>query len=122
MSNKCGAGQIERSGYTYTRKSSNKTVKVSPTCIEDKGKAGKGPKLITMPESDVGLLSKYGYSLKDSHEKRVVSLKKAIKDNSELKILRHVNAIRTLQKSNERYYNKLDKDLKWIQQDYEKKK
>jgi hypothetical protein len=49
-------------------------------------------------------------------------LKKAIKDNSELKILRHVNAIRTLQKSNEKLYNKLDKDMKWLQKDYKTKK
>jgi hypothetical protein len=49
-------------------------------------------------------------------------LKKAIKENSELKILRHVNAIRTLQKSNEKLYNKLDKDMKWLQKDYKTKK
>ncbi len=118
MSNKCSPGQIERVGYTYTKKSSKKTVKVKPTCISDKGKPGKGPKLITIPSYDIGLLSKYDYSLKDSHEKRVKSLKKAIKENSELKILRHINALRTLQKSNEKLYNKLDKDMKWIQKDY----
>ncbi len=49
-------------------------------------------------------------------------MKKAIKENSELKILRHVNAIRTLQKSNEKLYNKLDKDMKWLQKDYKTKK
>ena len=42
--------------------------------------------------------------------------------DSELKVLRHINALRTLQKSNEKYYNKLDKDMKWIQQDYQKRK
>ena len=67
------------------------------------------------------MLSKYGYSLNESHEKRVSALKKAIKDNSELKVLRHVNALRTYQKSNEKYYNKLDKDMKWLQKDYSKR-
>ena len=43
-----------------------------------------------------------------------------MKDHSELKILRHLNALRTLQKSNEKLFNKLDKDLKWIQKDYKK--
>ena len=45
---------------------------------------------------------------------------KAIKHNNELKILRHINALRTLNKSNKTNYNKLDRDLKWIQKDYAK--
>jgi hypothetical protein len=118
---KCSTNEIERDGYSYKNKS-GKQVDVKPTCIKDKGKPGKGEKLINFPEEDVGLLSKYGYKLKNSHEKRVESLKKAIKDNSELKILRHVNAIRTLQKSNEKLYNKLDKDMKWLQKDYQNQK
>jgi hypothetical protein len=121
MSSKCLVGEIEKVGYSYKNKSGKK-IDVKPTCIKDKGKSGKGEKLIIFPEEDVGLLSKYGYKLKNSHEKRVESLKKAIKDNSELKILRHINAIRTLQKSNEKLYNKLDKDMKWLQKDYQKQK
>ena len=121
MSSKCSANEIEKVGYSYKKKS-GKQVDVKPTCINDKGKPGKGEKIINFSEEDVGLLSKYGYKLKNSHEKRVESLKKAIKDNSELKILRHVNAIRTLQKSNEKLYNKLDKDMKWLQKDYKTQK
>jgi hypothetical protein len=122
MSNKCQTGEIEKVGYSYSKKNSNKKIDVNPVCIKDKGKPGKGIKIIDFPEEDIGLLSKYGYKLKNSHEKRVESLKKAIKENSELKILRHVNAIRTLQKSNEKLYNKLDKDMKWLQKDYKTKK
>jgi hypothetical protein len=118
-SDKCPAGQIERVGYKYKKKSTKKTIKVSKTCIEDKGKPGKGPKLIQMPEYDVGLLSDYGYSLKLSHEDRIKAIKKSLKDHTKLKVLRHINALRTLQKSNEKLYNKLDKDLKWIQSIYE---
>jgi hypothetical protein len=77
-------------------------------------------KLIVIPPEDEGLLGKYGYTLKDSHENRIKSLKKAFKNNSHLKILRHLNAIRTLQKSNEKNYNKLDKDMKWLQTYYKK--
>jgi hypothetical protein len=117
----CKKGEIKRVGYSYNRKTGSH-VSVKSSCIKDQGRKGKGPKLITMPEYDIGLLSNYGYSLSDSHETRVKALKKALKENSELKILRHINALRTLHKSSEKYYNKLDKDLKWIQNDYSKKK
>ncbi len=93
---KCEKGQIERVGYSYIRKKTQKKVSIPTTCVSDKGKPGKGPKLIIIPEYDVGLLSKYGYTLAENHERRVVALKKAIKSNSELKILRHINALRTL--------------------------
>ncbi len=115
----CPKGKIERVGYSYT-KSTGTNVKVGKTCVEDKGKPGKGPKLIPIPKEDQGLLTTYGYSLKDSHEKRVKALKKANANEDELKVLRHVNALRTLQKSNEKYYNKLNKDLKWLQENYKK--
>lgn len=119
---KCNKGQIERIGYSYVKKKTGDKVLVSSTCISDKGKPGKGPKLITIPEYDVGLLSKYGYSLAESYERRIASLKKAIKSNSELKILRHINALRTLLKSSPKMFSKLDKDMKWIQKDYAIKK
>jgi hypothetical protein len=111
---KCPKGQIERVAYNY-KKASGKSIKVSKTCVTDKGKPGKGIKIFEMPKEDVGLLSDYGYSLKKSHADRIIAIKKSMKDHPKLKILRHLNALRTLQKSNERYYNKLDKDLKWIQ-------
>ncbi len=115
MVTKCAKGEIKRVGYTYTKKQSKKTVKVKPTCIIDKGKVGKGPKLITMPKYDIGLLSNYGYSLNDKHELRIKAIKKSLKEHSILKVLRHINALRTLHKANEKLYNKLDKDLKWLQ-------
>ena len=80
----------------------------------------KGKKLIIMPDYDKGLLSDYGYALKLSHENRVKAIKKSLKENNKLKILQHINALRTLHKSNEKLYNKLDKDLKWIQSVYDK--
>ena len=114
----CKKGQILRTGYEYTKKNTNKTVKVKPTCIEDKGKPGKGPKLIIIPKEDIGLLDKYNYTLKNNYEERIKSLKKANKELSKLKVLRYINALRTLQKSNEKYYNKLDRDMKWLQKNY----
>ena len=114
----CPKGMIEREGYK--RKTSKKTIHIKKTCIKDQGKTGKGPKLDILPAKDIGILSKYGYSLHDPYDVRIKALKKAMKHNKELKILRHINALRTLFKSNEKYYNKLDKDLKWIQKDYAK--
>lgn len=60
----CPPGQIQRVGYTYTRQQNNTEVTVPSTCVPDQGKPGKGPKLIQMPESDIGLLSKYGNQIK----------------------------------------------------------
>jgi glycosyltransferase involved in cell wall biosynthesis len=57
----------------------------------------------------------YGYKLSNSYEERVKAIKKSIKEHTKLKVLRHLNALRTLHKSNERLYNKLDKDLKFVQ-------
>ena len=110
---KCPKGQILKKGYT-----TKKGTKVKPTCIEDKGKPGKGPVLFKIPKEDEGLLGDYGYELKISHEKRIKAIKKSIKANNSLKVLRYLNAIRTLNKSNERYFNKLDKDVKWVQNNY----
>jgi len=122
MSLRCPHGEINRVGYSFIKKTSKKTIKVKPMCIEDKGKPGKGPKLIKIPKEDEGLLSDYGYSLKKSYEDRIKAIKKAYKENSHLKILRHLNALRTLQKSNELNYNKLNKDMKWLQEYYSKTK
>ena len=111
----CPPGEIKRVGYKYKKKSTKKTVKVKKTCVTDQGKPGKGPKLIKMPEYDIGLLSDYGYKLSNSYEDRIKAIKKSIKEHTKLKILRHLNALRTLHKSNEKLYNKLDKDLKFVQ-------
>jgi hypothetical protein len=123
MSITCPLGKIERIGYMYKKK--GKTINVIPTCVSDKGKPGKGPKLFVMPKYDTGLLSDYGYSLHSSHIDRVKAIKKSLKahDNSRAgarKILQHINALRTLHKSNETYHKKLSKDLKWIQSYYDK--
>lgn len=103
----CPKGQIMREGYS-----------VKPICIKDKGKSGKGPKLIIIPKSDIGLLEKYNYKLKNNFDDRIKSLKKANKELSKLKVLRYINALRTLHKSNEKYYRKLDRDMKWLQENY----
>ena len=49
----CKKGQIMRVGYEYKKKTTKKTVKVKPTCIEDKGKPGKGPVYFKIPKDPV---------------------------------------------------------------------
>jgi hypothetical protein len=85
-----------------------------------KGTKKSSKVIIKIPIEDEGLLSDYGYSLKNSHEDRIKAIKKSMKEHSLLKILRHLNALRTLHKSHEKLFNKLDKDFKWIQKEYQK--
>ncbi len=113
---------IKRKSYSYTKQSSKTKVKVGSKCIKDQGAPGKGPKIIRLPKEDIGILSDYGYSLKLQYDDRIKALKKAIKHVDELKLLRHINALRTLFKSNEKYFNKLNKDMHWIQKHYKKTK
>ena len=53
----CSPGQIKRD--EYTKKVNNKIIKVDSVCIKDQGKPGKGPKLIVIPDEDIGLLKKF---------------------------------------------------------------
>jgi hypothetical protein len=122
MATKCPSGMIKRSSYSYKKSSSNKKVKVGSKCIKDQGMPGKGPKIIKIPKEDIGILSNYGYSLKLPYDDRIKALKKAIHHVDELKLLRHLNALRTLFKSNEKYFLKLNKDMHWIQKHYKTKK
>jgi hypothetical protein len=114
----CPKKKIMRISYEYTRKNTDKLIKVKPVCIEDKGKTGKGPKIFSIPKEDINLLDKYNYKLKNNFEERIKSLKKANSELSNLKVLRYINALRTLHKSNKIYYNKLDRDMKWLQKNY----
>lgn len=50
----------------------------------------KGKRLIIMPKYDIGILSNYNYKLNNNYEERIKSIKKS------LKILKHINALRTL--------------------------
>ena len=108
MATKCPSGMIKRSSYS-NKKNSGKKVKVG----------SKQPKvIIKIPKEDIGILSNYGYSLKLPYDDRIKALKKAMKHVDELKMLRHLNALRTLFKSNEKYFDKLNKDMHWIQKHY----
>jgi hypothetical protein len=102
---------------SYTRKDG---TKVKSSLIIDRGNKGKGKKLFKI--KDEGLLREKGYSLKKSSKKRKTSLRKASKEKGTLSVLRHLNAIRTLQKNNPENFKKLDKDVKFVQKEYKNEK
>jgi hypothetical protein len=114
---------IRRSSYvrkSYTRKDGTKVKgsKVKSSLIKDLGKKGKGKKLFEI--KDKGFLRDNGYSLKKSFSERKKSLRRASKEKGILPVLRHLNAIRTLQKNNIENFKKLDKDVKYIQKENRK--
>ena len=95
-------------------------VKKSKKSKSSHGRIGEGRKLFEI--KDKGFLTKNGYSLKKSTEQRKKSLRRASKEKGMLPVLRHLNAIRTLQKNNPNNFNKLDKDVKFVQKEYRKEK
>jgi len=121
----CGIGFILRKGYTrkgYFRSDGTyiEGTEVPAVCIVDQGKPGKGVKLI---QGDLDeMLSPFGYKLALSDLARKKILINAFDELDHLKLLRHLVYLRTLNKSRENLYNKLDKDVKFIQEMYSKKK
>lgn len=118
-SRKCSKGKILRDGY-YRRSyviskgpakgTRVKKTYVPPTCIEDRGKPGKGPDLI--PEFKTpGALRQFDYSIKDSSKERKKAIRKAIDKYGKNKIIRHLVVVATYHKNtNPSYYNKFKKD------------
>jgi hypothetical protein len=80
------------------------------------GAPGKTPKnKRVLPKLKKGELTEYGYHLKNSSEKRERSLRKAMKNEGDLTVLRRVVVLRTYMKANPTYYKKLNKDVEFIQ-------
>lgn len=130
MSNtKCPQGKILRDGYyrssyyrkSYTRQDGTKVPEsivlehyVPPTCINDIGKPGKGPK--TLPPLDDYLhLRDYGYSVYDSDTNRHKSLIRASRDNDSLMVLQRLNFIRNINPDSKRK-DIYSKDVRFMSQ------
>lgn len=121
----CGIGFILRKGYNrkgYFRSDGTyvDSASVPAACIVDVGKPGKGVKLIKGNLED--MLSPFGYKLALSDAARKKVLINAFDELDNLKLLKHLVYLRTLNKSRENLYNKLDKDVKFIQELYSQKK
>lgn len=117
----CAPNKVCRAGYVkkgYVKKNGTKVKGslVKPVCIKDQGKPGKGPKTLPpIPKKDVGMLTDLGYKLKESAEKRDKALKKAVKKYGKGKVVKKLNYVRILSKSNKTKFNKLTKDMHKVQ-------
>jgi hypothetical protein len=111
----CPPGQIPRSAYVrkissniarrgYTKRTktgrrirvfpTSKSVFVKSSCVEDKGKAGKGAQVFGPLRK--GELSKYGYSYKLPETQRRVALQSAVQEFGALSTFRKLNAVAKL--------------------------
>jgi hypothetical protein len=83
---------VKRSGTTYRVYPKVNSASVAPSCVKDTGKAGPGiPKSIGPLRK--GELAKYGYSFRESSEKRHEALNKAIKAYGALSVFRKLDAV-----------------------------
>jgi len=117
-----GKWHIRRSGYTrkgYTRSDGTrvKGIKVSATWILDRGKPGKGPKLISIKKDKS--LTKLGYKLSGKADTRHRALNKAVSKYGSLSVLRKVNALSVLLKNTEpKYASNATSDKRYLQKKY----
>ena len=116
-SGSCKKGEILRKGYkrkAYTRKDGTKVKasNIKPGCIKEKGMEGKVLTKYKIIKIDkLNILSKYGYSTKLNSKDRLKTLIKACAHYTYSKVVKRINAIRTLSKSNKRLYDIYTKDL-----------
>jgi hypothetical protein len=118
----CPIGEVGRKGYyrhAYEKKDGHhiKGSYVKRSCIKDVGMPGKvisSAKVI--PKLKEGALSKYGYSTDLTEKERLVCLVKAIKELTYAGVIRRINAIRTLTKSNPKLFKIYTKDIENLQQ------
>ncbi|BCS83394.1 putative N-acetyl transferase [Cotonvirus japonicus] len=99
--NDCGPGEILRKGYTrrsYTRSDGTYVhgTDVPPTCVPDQGEPGYGPKTLPTPRKDMSL-TRYGYSVHESNQRRHQALEAASNVYGPLPVLRRINLIRNYQ-------------------------
>jgi len=90
---------------------------VGPKCVKDTGLPGKGVQSIGPLRK--GELTKYGYSISDSEEKRHAALKKAIDKYGALGVYRKLDAVtkltvRTIPEASKKW----GKDRDWVKEKY----
>ena len=96
---KCPKGTIKRVSYkkkSFKRKDGTvvKSTRIGASCIKDRGKPGKGPRLIGSLRK--GTLRKFGYKASKRTSVRRKSLKKAMKKEHPTSVFRKLRAVGTL--------------------------
>ena len=125
MNDICPPGQIYRRGSMVEAYAKENGTKIEPfwrhgSCIDNKGEPGHGMKINGVEEMNEGILRDLGYGLNKNEKSRHDSILMAMKLHSPLKVLRHINLIRTLHKSDPENYEKLTADFHFIQKEYKK--
>lgn len=120
-SEKCSDGKIRKKGYyrkNYSRQNGTKVKGsyVKSTCIEDRGKPGKGDKILPTPNDDFHF-TQYGYSIKKSDKERQKALKLAADDVGIKTAARRLTLIYNLQASDDKnriVKKKMGKDVSYL--------
>jgi hypothetical protein len=116
-SGECKKGEILKKGYkrkAYIRKDGTKVkaTKVKEYCVKETGMPGKVlTKYKVIKIDKLNLLAKYGYSTKLNSKERFKTLLKAVSNYTYSSVVKRINAIRTLSKSNKRLFDIYTKDL-----------
>jgi hypothetical protein len=118
----CPVGKILKRGYlrkTYEKKNGKivKSKYINVSCVTDKGLPGKVSskfKVIKIKNNDA--LGKYGYETKYNSKKRFEALIKAASVYSYSTVVKRINAIRILSKSDKKLYKIYTTDLENLKQ------
>lgn len=118
----CKKGEIIRDSYVrkaYTRKDGTfvKDTYVPATCIQDRGKVGKGPKILPKPDPNVHLHD-YGYVVNKNSEQRKKALKRASRELGTLPVLRRLNLLANYNKSNIEVEKKMRDDVEYMKRQH----
>lgn len=112
---KCPRGSISRVGYSYRKKS--KKIKVRASCVKSRGLRSLGKRTRrVLPSLKKGSLTKFGYTVHETAEKRRKALHKALKAYGYSSLIKKLNAVRLLTRNTSPGNSKIyDSDIKYLQ-------
>lgn len=114
---------VRRKGKVYTVRPKANTIRVSASCIKNRGLPGKGPREGEgIGKLRKGELIKYGYQYRLSDALRQEALKRAIKRYGPLSVFRKLDAVTKLSLRTAPDASKIfSRDRNWIRNNYELK-
>ena len=114
---KCPGGSISRVSYSY--KKNSKKIKARSSCLKSRGLRSRR----VLPLLKKGSLTKFGYTIHESAEKRRSSLRKALKAYGYSTLIKKLNAVKILTKNTSPTNSKIyGIDIKYLQNLNPKKK
>lgn len=111
----CPPGQIKRISYIRVTHNGKSKTRISSSCIRDRGLLGKGPYILPIPKK--GVLSQFGYEdvAQMTMRERRKALKKAIKKEGPLSVIKHLTLVANYNKRTNPVAHKIfKKDQQWI--------